>query len=171
VNIARRHLAGAVVLLPALLVVLPLGAASPEELFRIERSTNRNVVEYDMHVLPDGQVDGREPVRAYWRLFAEDGRKEDLTWLEKQFAYGFTVSRERGDYVLRLSALAKRPLRLRRVDGRWRAFVSVAGKASILRSVWVQVDGGLLGPSVRWVDVRGEDEHTGERRVERIENH
>jgi hypothetical protein len=151
-----------------LLCAFPADAAPDRELFRIERSTNRNVVQYEMHVLADGRVDAAEPVRAYWRLLAQDGRREDLTWLERQVAYGFTVTPESGEFVLRLSALTKRAARLRRADGRWRAWVNVSGRLTILRTVWVQVDGGLLGPHVRWIELRGEDARTGEARVERI---
>ena len=32
------------------------------------------------------------PVVAYWVLLAEDGRRDGLSWLELQLAYGFSVA-------------------------------------------------------------------------------
>jgi hypothetical protein len=145
-------------------------ALSEEELFRIERSTNRNVVEFDLRLLADRRVDRERPVQAYWRLLAEDGRREELTWLEKQFAYGFTVESEQEGFALKLIALARRVVRIRQRGARWHATLAIGGRPAILRRVWVESESTILGPRVRWVDLYGTDERTGERLVERIAN-
>src|SRR5438477_12797965 len=67
------------------------GAVSSEPLFVIERSTNANVVHYDANVKPDGQLDPRQPISAYWVMAAEDGRREELSVFERSRAYGFTI--------------------------------------------------------------------------------
>jgi len=147
------------------------GSASPtEELFRVERSTNRNVVEYDIRLLPDGNVDKQRPIDAYWRLLAEDGRREQLTWLEGQLAYGFSVEPRSDGFVLTLRPLAHRAVRVTKSGGHWRAAIKVSGKPAILRRVWVQAEGSLFGPRVRWVELHATDERTGEPLVERISN-
>ena len=77
--------------------VLPLLAApaaaqmKTQPLFIIERSKNANVVHYDARLTADGKLDPREPVIAYWVLSAEDGRREELSWIEKKKAYGFDM--------------------------------------------------------------------------------
>ncbi len=151
---------------------LASGVASGHvELFHIERSTNRNVVVYDLRLLGSGGIDTAHPVHAYWRLFAEDGRAEELTWLETQFAYGFSVQSKPGELVLRLTALAHRPLHVRRCGARFCATLLVAGKSAVLDHVWVQTEGAFLGPRVEWVELYGADARTGERLTERIVNH
>jgi hypothetical protein len=64
-------------------------------LFTIERSKNANVVHYDARLTADGELDPKEPVIAYWIRLAEDGRREELSWIEKKKAYGFTIKPDR----------------------------------------------------------------------------
>ncbi|HVU05788.1 MAG TPA: DUF4833 domain-containing protein [Polyangiaceae bacterium] len=155
--------------------LVSLGASSApraperESLFVIERSTNKNVVLFEAR-LRSGRLDPERPVHAYWRLFAEDGRREELTWLEKQFAYGYSVRHRNDGFVLELTALASRTLKLSERDGRYRATLSIAGRTAVLHRVWVQAEGALFGPRVRWVDVFGTDVNTGKPVAERISN-
>ena len=65
--------------------------AETQPLFIIERSKNANVVHYDARLNADGKLDPKEPVIAYWIMLAEDGRREDLNWIEKKKAYGFDI--------------------------------------------------------------------------------
>jgi hypothetical protein len=66
--------------------------AQTQPLFIIERSKNANVVHYDARLNADGKLESREPVIAYWIMLAEDGRREDLNWIEKKKAYGFDIT-------------------------------------------------------------------------------
>ncbi|MFB3077782.1 MAG: DUF4833 domain-containing protein [Lysobacterales bacterium] len=68
------------------------GAIEQQHLFKIERSKNANIVQYDARVLPDGKLDPDKPVVGYWIRLAEDGRKMKLRFLEKRFAYGFRAA-------------------------------------------------------------------------------
>jgi hypothetical protein len=138
------------------------------ELFRIARSTNQNVVVYRTRVGAGGQIDPARPIQAYWLMNAEDGHREELTWLERQVAYGFSVASVDGGFRLALSACDERPLFIHRVDGRYRAEVSIAGRASYLSRIWVEVGGGLLGPTVRHLVLEGTDVHSGGRTTERV---
>src|SRR5262245_17207851 len=60
-------------------------------LFVIARSTNANVVHYRVRLDRDGTVSQKEPIGAHWIMHAESGQREELTWLERQFAYGWRV--------------------------------------------------------------------------------
>jgi hypothetical protein len=129
--------------------------ALESELFRVERSKNRNVVRYVARVVGDRELDARAPVDAYWLLLAEDGRHEALSWLERQFAYGFSLTRAGGQLRLSLVALRERSLSLHLIRGHWCAVAAIAGKPAVLKRIWVQTDEGLFGPHVRWVDLHG----------------
>ena len=65
--------------------------ADTHPLFIIERSKNTNVVHYDARLTADGKLDPEEPVIAYYVMLAEDGRRKELSWIEKKMAYGFCL--------------------------------------------------------------------------------
>jgi Domain of unknown function (DUF4833) len=129
--------------------------AGSGELFRIERSKNRNVVVYRAQGSPRG-LSAAAPVSAYWLMLAEDGRREELTWAERRLAYGFEVSDVTPDRCrLTLQACSRRVLSVERVDGTFRAFCRVAGERASLERIFVQTrESGLL-PSVQYVDLFG----------------
>src|SRR5882724_644883 len=82
-------------------------------LFVIERSTNANVVHYEVRVSKSGAINPIEPVVAYW-IIAGSGRRENLSSLEKRIGYGFTISADGtpGVYHMSVAAQQKRPLRV-----------------------------------------------------------
>lgn len=145
-----------------------LRATSSLELFRIERSTNRNAVVYAARVGKDGELDAANPVTAFWIMNEAGGVREELTFLERSFAYGYATSRDDAGVVLRLTAFDQRALRVVRRGDRFVATVRIAGRTAQLRRIWVQAEGGLLGPSVRYVQLDGVDATTGEPLSERI---
>ena len=146
----------------------PREPSTDRELFRIERSTNRNIVRYDAVLTKGGALVRDRPVVAYWVLLAEDGRRDGLTWLELQLAYGFSVAPARDGFRMTLVAFGERSLTIRKSEGRWRAEVPIASRPAVLRKIWVQAEGTFLGPHVRWVELHGVDVRTGEPLVERI---
>jgi len=80
--------------------LLPAAAqAKTQPLFIIERSKNANVVHYDARLDADGRLDPKEPVVAYWIMLAEDGRRENLNWIEKRKAYGFDQAGPLGQWL------------------------------------------------------------------------
>jgi hypothetical protein len=142
-----------------------LGAARaecPVELFRIARSTNENVIVYEVD-----DPDGDDPVRASWILFDEGGRREDLSEIEKRLAYGFDLERMGRAFRLTLRADRSRWIYLREHAGCLRVFRPIAGRVALLNHIYVEVRDGLV-PSVKWIDVFGTDPATGEARRERI---
>jgi len=49
-------------------------------LFLIARSTNANVIHYEVQVTRDGRLDLRQPVIAYWVMAAEDGKPSTFSY-------------------------------------------------------------------------------------------
>jgi hypothetical protein len=154
----------------AFLPALTARADTTEALFVIERSKNANVVHYDAQVGKDGALNAKDPVVAYWIMKAEDGRREPLTWAEKQMAYGFDVQPlgEGGNYLMKLTAYKDRSLRLTKVNGRWRAKTTIAGKSAYLTKLYIATKEGGLTPTVLSVDLHGEDADTGKAIQEHI---
>ncbi len=133
-----------------------LHALPSRELFTLGRSKNANVVKYAVRTGRDGHLDLAEPVEAYWLMLAENGRREELTWTERQLAYGFSVSAARGDgFTLHLAACSKRALQIRRVNEGYCAELVILRQPALLRRIFVQTDNGALIPSVRYVEISG----------------
>ncbi len=142
--------------------VLSLGApelafATPSrELFTLARSTNANVVKYAVRLGKEGQLDVKNPVEAYWLMLAENGRREGLSWSERQLAYGFSVSEVTTQgCVLRLTACADRRLRVRAKEGAFQAQLEIARQPATLQRIFVRAEEHSLLPSVRYVEISG----------------
>lgn len=132
------------------------GALPSRELFTLARNTNANILKYAVRTGKDGRLDGGHPIEAYWLMLAENGRREELTWTERRFAYGFSTSNSTDHGCsLRLTACPERELRVRAVDGGYRAEVTIAKQATVLKRIFVFAEPHTLFPSVRYVEISG----------------
>jgi hypothetical protein len=152
----------------ALATVLAVGEPQRcgAELFRLTRSTNANVVLYEAHTSVTGNLDRARPVHPVWLMLAEDGRREELTGLERSLAYGVEVrpATEPDTAVVALRAEPARPVSIRRHDGCLVAIATIGGHDARLRSIHVEVAGFF--PTVRSVELVGSDLDTGTERRE-----
>lgn len=142
-------------------------------LFVIQRSKNKNEVHYDIQADDNGAL-GDEPVIAYWVMKADDGSREDLTYFEREMAYGFEVMEpnDNGDREMKLVAWDERTIRLTQVEdsGRWRAVTTINGEDAYLNRLFIQTDEGGVTPSVEYVDLFGETVDGGDAIKERVNN-
>jgi hypothetical protein len=166
-RMSRRAIVGGA----AALVVVPRAAVAArtyQSIFRIERSKNANVVQYDAVLDGVDKLDPRAPVLAYWILLAEDGRRESLSSVDKR-AYGFKVAPEKGgSWLLYLNATRDRSIRIVSWQGRWVAQVLIGGKSAVLSRIFVASDESAFIPRVKWVDLFGVDMTTGKPITERL---
>jgi hypothetical protein len=135
-------------------------AGTTMPLFVITRSKNANEIHYEARLTQNGQLDPKEPIVAYWLMLAEDGRREGLTSLERELAYGWTAQAERqGDGIrLRMRAFSQREIRVARDEmGVFRPTLSIAGRRATLSKIHVAADERGPKPSVRFVDLFGVD--------------
>jgi len=170
-----RELPRFLALAAALLVALPCVVWAEDDatapLFRIERSKNANVVQYDVQLRTDGRLDPKEPVVAYWIRLEKAGQRKDLSWLQRRFAYGFDTdyNRETGVATLHMKADIGREIRVVRGDEDYRAELVIDGRPAYIERIFIQsIEGGVL-PEVEYIDFWGTDLETGEPRYERFE--
>ena len=138
-------------------------------LFKIERSKNKNIVQYDICVSENGDAPDSRPVRAYWIL--ENGRKEDLNAIQTKFAYGITSQEKLGEdkYRIVLVAFKDRKILIEKIADDYRAILSIAGKQSILEKIYVKSKERMLGlPKVDYIDLFGRTVQTDASVKERI---
>ena len=155
----------AIVLLVA--TVLSASAQTVDPLFFIQRSKNINEVHYDANVAPDGALDPTSPIEGYWLNKASDGSRSPIR-ASQRLAYGYSV--EKASQTMKLRAFPSRPLKLVRVDGKWRARMTVNGRLGYLTRLYVTSDDSGLIPKVLYVDIFGEDVGSGAALQERV-NH
>jgi uncharacterized protein DUF4833 len=141
-----------------------------QPLFIIEKSTNANVVHYDAVLTPDGGLDPREPIIAYWVMAAEDGRREDLTSAERRKAFGFTIvnGRDANSYHLHLIAQQQRDIYVSRKGNSVRAVTLVGGRCAYLTKIYVKVHRLLGLPKIESIELIGSDIATGQPICERV---
>ena len=146
-------------------------AACPQTypLFKIERSKNKNIVQYDICVSENGDAPDSKPVRAYWILV--NGQKEDLNAIQKRLAYGITSQEKLGEnkYRIIVVALKDRKILIEKSAEGYRATALISGKESILEKVYVKSEERMLGlPKVHYVDLFGRAVQTDASVKERI---
>ena len=139
-------------------------------LFIIERSKNANVVHYDARLTADGKLDPKEPVIAYWVLLAEDGRREELSWIEKKKAYGFDIKPAPSvkGYKMTLVADPQRPITVKKEGDAVRAEGVIDGRPAVLEKMYIKASDGLTGPKVEYIELYGKDLQTGGKRYQKI---
>jgi hypothetical protein len=140
-----------------------------DHLFRIERSTNKNIVQFDARLTKDSNLPDSSPVVVYWVL--EDGQQEELTPIQRRYAYGIYSQEklEKNKYRILLVALKDREIIVEKIGESYRAIISVNGRKSILEKVYVKSKESLMGfPKVLHIDLFGRIKETGLPIKERI---
>ena len=165
---SRRFVLGSVA---SLLLWPGFSQARPrtQTLFVIARSSNANVLHYDV-CFDDGRLDLDDPLLAYWVMRAEDGRREGLTWMERELAYGFRITSPvtPDGFRVVLKAFSQRELVVRKnAGGGYRATIRIDGKTATLDRIFVSIEGGGLTATVRFVDLLG-NSASGKRVSERL---
>ena len=141
-----------------------------QHLFKIERSKNANIIQYDAQIAPDGKLLKKEPVVGYWIRLAEQGQVQELSWVQRTFAFGFNAkfdgNRERAE--LDMAADFGRPIIVVRNGDIYRATAPIAGSPSYLEKIFIQASGKGMSITVEYIELYGEDMKTGEARYQKF---
>jgi hypothetical protein len=138
-------------------------------LFFIERSKNKNLVQYDVRLTENRDLADSRPVNAYWIL--ENGRREELNSLEKNYAYGIVRQEKLDKDKLKviLAAFKGWEIIVERINNSFKAVISINGKESILQKIYIKSEEtGAAFPRVLYVELFGRIKETGFPIKERI---
>ena len=127
-----------------------------DPLFFIERNKNKNYVQYDVRLTKNNDLPAANPVTTYWVL--ENGGQEELTLIERKYAYGIDSQEklEQNKFRVLLVALKDREIIVEKINGSFRAVVSINGKQSILEKIYVESKARLTGlPMILYIDLFG----------------
>src|SRR6185437_14148568 len=122
---------------------------------------------------PGGVLDRDEPVKVLWIRYTEQRQREELTWIQRHFAYGLK-ERDMGNdiYELRFVSYKQIPMYLKRssVDNKRHVYVSIDGRQAILQRVYIRIDpgGSFWAPNVRYLELKGVDTQNGKELIQRI---
>jgi hypothetical protein len=141
-----------------------------QPLFHIERSKNANIVQYDAQVAADGKLFKKEPVIGYWIRLNEQGQKQELSWLQRTFAYGFKtkLDKSRESAEINMKADVGQPIRVARDGDKFRAIITIDGAPSYFDRMYIDATRKGMSLDVRYVELFGEDMETGEARYEKL---
>jgi hypothetical protein len=138
-------------------------------LFTIEKSSNANRVQYEARVQPDGHIDPKQPVVAYWVMAAEDGRRQELNILERAKAYGFTLKQDAVDsYRLRVVSHRDKEIHVYRDGATVKAEAVIGGKLALVERIYIQMRKSFLLNMPDFGEMFGFDRETGEKRYEKV---
>jgi hypothetical protein len=133
-----------------------------DHLFFIERSKNKNLVQYDVRLTENDNILDSDPVSVYWVL--ENNTQQGLSLIQRKFAYGIDSYEKLGKNKFRLFlvALKDREVIVEKTEGSFRAVTTINGKLSVLERVFVECRERWIGlPRVVYVDLFGRTEEAG----------
>lgn len=135
-------------------------------LFRFERSTNDNIVCYDVRQT-DGKLDMEKPMDVYWANLKNQYKQiSGLNFFERKFVFGYNI-RSKGNnevsFVLRRSD--KKLMHIRLVNGKWRVVTDLSGRKAYITRMYIKMKSAM---KAEYLDIFGKDIETGNDLSERI---
>ena len=130
-----------------------------DSLFHIERNKNANIVQYDAQIKSDGMLYSKEPVVGYWIRLADQGQVKELTWVQKTFAYGFTVKLNKDENTATLVMVADlgRIILVKRDGEDYRAIADIDGVESYIDKIFIHATGKGTSIKVNYIELYGKD--------------
>jgi len=148
----------------------PTPPHNPKQLFYLQRPPNTNTVIYELNT-ENGVLDQKQPIHAYWISYAKKGQTEELTDIQRKYAYGIkTTLLDDNSYECHLVAYKKLKLYLKEgEDKQYHVYTTVNDKKIIVNRIFIAVNGGsLFKPNIDYVQLTGIDSTTGAAAEERI---
>lgn len=130
------------------------------QLFKIQRSKDKNQIFYDLKQTKNGLLDKEEPITIYWIRTSEPDKKDPLTWIQQRYAYGLTYL-EKNEHQARFQfvSYSKKELLLKKNKaGEFKVFTEYKNKWVELNRIFIQIDGGTFWfPKISRVELHAKD--------------
>ncbi|MEO6497719.1 MAG: DUF4833 domain-containing protein [Mucilaginibacter sp.] len=140
-------------------------------LFYLQRDPNTNTVIYELNEDAKGMLDVEYPVHPYWIRYTENNKKEELSFIQRKFAYGVNAKPLGNDkFDIRFVSYKKIPfLLMKGTDGKYHIFVTISKKQVLLHRIFIRIKGGTFWvPNVVYMELRGTETATGREIFERF---
>ena len=136
----------------------PVPKGISNQLFYLQRDPNINTIICELNADKNGIVDREEPILVYWIRYAEKSDKQDLSYIQRKFAYGIqTKELAKDQFELRFVSHKKLPLYLQRgKDKKFHVYLTVNQKKIQVERIFVRIEGGSFWlPNVKYVEIKG----------------
>jgi len=155
-----------------LMDTFPVPPVNNNQLFYLQRTSNKNTIVYDLNI-KNGTLDKDEPVHVYWIRYSDQGQRQELSYIQRTFAYGIkaTALANNGGYVMHFVSYKKYPLYLVKsaVDNKYRVYTTVNSKTVVLNRIFIKINGGSFwSPKVEYVEIKGVDPSNGKEITDRL---
>lgn len=149
----------------------PIPKGINNQLFYLQRDPNTNTIICELNIDQSGELDKKDPILVYWIRYGDKGEKQDLSYIQRKFAYGI-VSKElsKDKYELRFVSHKKLPMYLQKDENKkFHVYVTVNQKKVQVERIFVRIEGGSFWlPNVKYVEIKGIDDANDMPVTERI---
>ena len=142
--------------------IFPVPKGNAKQLFYLQRTSNTNTIVYELNY-KNGTVDVETPIHEYWIRYQEKGQQEELSYIQRKFAYGIKAKKiAESQYELAFVSYKKFKMYLRPgADKKLYVFANINQKVAILTSIFIKINGGSFwSPNIEYVEVSGIDPAT-----------
>ena len=141
-----------------------------DALFHIERNKNANIVQYDAQLGPNGLLNPKQAVVAYWVRLSEQGQVKELNWIQSKFAYGFkaNLNMDENTVELQMVAIPNRTIMVRLVDSDYRAIAEINGVECYVEKLFIHAAGEGISTKVSYIELYGISVTNNEEQYERF---
>jgi Domain of unknown function (DUF4833) len=151
---------------------LPAPPVTKDLLFYIQRTSNINTIVYDVNRGDDGKVIPDVPIHIYWIRYAEDKQQEELTYVQRSFAYGIS-SKPAVAGIIEFNFVSYKKMKMNlqysESDKKYIVWMQRGNKKVKVNRFFVKIDGGSFWfPKVTFIEIKGFDMATGKDFLERI---
>lgn len=144
----------------------------PGQVFYLQRTGNANTVVYTANFDAEGRIDRADPVKIFWRRFAEDSRRKKLGFLERILAFGVRIRPDRqapGSYRAHLVSYPALKVRVDQpAPGTARALLDISGRPAQLDCIYVELLSSTFIPEIGHIEIVGRALDGGERVTQRL---
>jgi len=127
---------------------------------------------YDLN-FENGTLNVEEPVHVYWIRYSDQGQRQELSYIQRTFAYGIkaTALKNSNGYVMHFVSYKKYLLYLLKsaADNKYRVYTTVNSKTVVLNRIFIKINGGSFwSPKVEYVEIKGIDPASGKEVTDRL---
>ena len=131
----------------------------PDNLFYIEKNGNTNTAFYDINLDPNGLINSEKPIDVYWKLLDEDGRRSEISFIERKLAFGLSEIEEivpGKHYSVRVASM-DRNIEVKHYDNCSWAEMVIDGKVSKVERVMLKIKKSIPFVTLVYMDMYGMD--------------
>jgi len=150
----------------------PIPPRTYNSLFYLQRTPNINTIICELNE-SNGKLNPEEPVHVLWIRYTEQKQRQELSFLQKHFAYGIKARSLGNDrYELHFVSYKKVSFYLMKspVDNKHHVYANITGKQAQLTRIFIKINPGgtFWSPNVEYLELKGTDPDNGKEIIQRI---